>query len=536
MSSPTHDAALYQGLFRTMTEGCAVHELVHDDAGVVVDYRILDVNDAYVGIVGLERDAVLGRTATEVYGTHAAPYLERYARVAMTGEPDRFEVHFRPMAKHFRISVFSPRLDAFVTVFSDITREKEEAVGLEELADARTQQLQEEVAHHLHTRLALQQSEARLRAIFGALPDLVFLVDADGRYREVLTGEDELLVRPKEEVRDPRLQDIFAPALAERFMGLIRTTIDSGATQRIEYALELPDGVHHFEGLSAPLDEPVEGRRAIVFVARDITEQRLAEQEVRELNRGLEARVERRTVALQAANKELEAFAYSVSHDLRAPLRAIDGFSRAVLEDYGGRLDEDGREYLERLCGASQRMGWLIDDLLRLSRLTRRSFEQSRVDLSGMAESILGELLERDPQRKAEIHVDPEIAVAGDSALLRVAMQNLLDNAWKFTGQRPVARIRVGGRVANGELAVSVSDNGAGFDMSYVGKLFGPFQRLHGVTEFPGNGIGLATVHRAILRHGGRVHAEGRVGEGATFTFILPSCGLGPDSVPLPGA
>lgn len=224
---------------------------------------------------------------------------------------------------------------------------------------------------------------------------------------------------------------------------------------------------------------------------------------------------------LDAANKELEAFAYSVSHDLRTPLRSIDGFSQALLEDYAPLLDEQGRDYLQRVRSASQRMGQLIDDLLDLSRTARREFRRGPVDLSTLAHLTYEGLRRSDPDRQVEFVVAPGLVASGDIGLLRIVLDNLLGNAWKFTAKRPQARIEFGATVASGVTTYFVRDNGAGFDMAYADKLFTPFQRLHGMTEFPGTGIGLATVSRIVHRHGGRIWAEGAIDQGVTVYFIL---------------
>jgi len=261
----------------------------------------------------------------------------------------------------------------------------------------------------------------------------------------------------------------------------------------------------------------------------EITEHQLAQQEIHHLNMELEQRVLQRTAQLKAANQELEAFAYSVSHDLRAPLRSIDGFSQALLDDYGERLDGEGQEFLRRVRGASQRMAQLIDDLLYLSRITRGEMIRKAVDLSGLAELVVQELQQNDPQRKVEFVLQPGVNAEGDSRLLRVVLENLLDNAWKFTGHREQGRIEFGIEKvvcpeeagSPVEFAYYVRDNGAGFDPAYADKLFGVFQRLHRADEFPGTGIGLATVQRIIHRHGGQVWANGEVNKGATFFFTL---------------
>ena len=273
---------------------------------------------------------------------------------------------------------------------------------------------------------------------------------------------------------------------------------------------------------------PIESAGYVNLYALDITDRRKAERELRRAHDELEIRVKGRTMKLAhlntelaAANKELEAFAYSVSHDLRAPLRSIDGFSQALLEDYADKLDEQGEGYLQRVRAASQRMGHLIDDLLNLSRVTRREMKLESVNLSILAREITEEVAQTQPDREVEFIITEDLMAQGDISLLRIALENLLGNAWKFTGNQPDTVIEFGATQYEGQLTYYIRDNGVGFDMTYMDKLFSPFQRLHTVAEFPGTGIGLATVQRIIHRHGGKIWAEGETGKGATFYFTL---------------
>ena len=256
----------------------------------------------------------------------------------------------------------------------------------------------------------------------------------------------------------------------------------------------------------------------VTAAIRDVTDRKLAEEKIKSLNEDLQ----QRAIQLEAINQELEAFSYSVSHDLRAPLRTIDGFSLALLEDYGEQLSDEGRNYLMRIRTAAQRMAQLIDDLLNLSRVTRATLIPEPTNLSATAQHIIRDLQQAEPNRIVEFAITPNLVANSDPRLIRVVLENLINNAWKFTSKREFARIEFGMTDdPNHGQVYYVRDNGAGFDMAYVNKLFGAFQRLHTSSEFPGIGIGLAIVQRIINRHGGRVWAEGAVGDGATFFFTL---------------
>lgn len=268
--------------------------------------------------------------------------------------------------------------------------------------------------------------------------------------------------------------------------------------------------------------EPSEDGDAVILLAiEDLTEKRQVQDELRRLNGELERRVQERTAQLEASNRELEVFCYSVSHDLRTPLRAIEGFSEELLQRYSTGLDARGQHYLTRIRAGSQRMASLIDDLLDLSRVSRGEMRRERVELSVLAQQVAEELRRGDPERTVHFTIQPHLHAPGDRQLLRLVLENLLGNAWKFTSRQPEGRIEFGQREEEGATVFFVRDNGAGFDMAYADKLFGAFQRLHSDRDFPGTGIGLATVQRVIHRHGGRTWGEGLVNQGATFYFSL---------------
>lgn len=266
-----------------------------------------------------------------------------------------------------------------------------------------------------------------------------------------------------------------------------------------------------------------ERTKSMISFIRDITARKQAEKTIRHFNHTLEQRVLERTTQLEAANQEMEAFSYSVSHDLRAPLRGIDGFSQALVEDYQDRLDETGRNYISRIRAGTHRMGQLIDDLLKLSRVCRSEPIRVQTDLSDLCRKVVDELAQSAPERRIEVSIQPGLSAWVDRNLLQVSLENLLRNAWKFTSKSENPRIEVGETTSpSGEPAFFIRDNGAGFDMEHRGKLFNAFQRLHSTNEFEGTGIGLAIVKRIIHRHGGRIWAEAEPGKGAAFFFTLP--------------
>lgn len=265
------------------------------------------------------------------------------------------------------------------------------------------------------------------------------------------------------------------------------------------------------------MPRPEEFQEANRRMQQEIEERKRAEQQVKQLNADLERKIQ----DLKASNEELQKFSYSVSHDLRAPLRSIDGFSQALLESYEQELDETGKHYLQRVRRSSQKMGYLIDDILKLSRISRAELNITEIDLSQITRSIFEDLKRDHPERKTELYCEDGLILKADHGMMENVMQNLLDNAWKFSANNDITRIEVGSETQEGRTVYYVNDNGAGFDETYYDKLFAPFQRLHSTTEYEGTGIGLANIQRIIRRHNGEIWAQSKPGKGTTFYFYL---------------
>jgi len=362
----------------------------------------------------------------------------------------------------------------------------------------------------------LREKDLIFQSLLENSPFYIFFKDHNSKTLHLSSNYQILLGKTENEIIGKDLNQLFSPEYGQPLIAAEQQLLKDG--KHIEYE-EFMNG-RYYTTTKFPIMRDNASPMLAGFTI-DITGRKLAEKEIIKLNSELEQRVNQRTMQLEHANKELEAFSYSVSHDLRAPLRGIDGWSLALLEDNGDQLDEQGHVYLSRVRSEAQRMGRLIDDLLKLSRVSRFEMKQDEVNLSSIAQTIVTRLTDANPQRQFEFTIIESIKVTGDHSMLEILLTNLLDNACKFTNRKPLARIEFGVTEADGHPAYYVRDNGAGFDMENAKNLFGAFQRMHKQSEFQGTGVGLATVQRIIHRHGGKIWAESKANKGATFFFTI---------------
>lgn len=373
----------------------------------------------------------------------------------------------------------------------------------------------------LHFRLQIERqvrprklAEEQLNRLFNTSIDMVCVAGFDGYLKRLNPAWEKVLGWKPEDLLSRPYLDFVHPDDRERTIAAASGLSEGEAVITFENRYLCSDGSYRCVSWNSV---PVMEEKLILAIVRDVTDQKRMEESLGEANKVLT----HQAAELEFFNKELETFSYSVSHDLRAPLRHIDGFSHALLEDYADKLDAQGKDYLNRIRSGSQRMALLIDEILKLSQIVREKMVTSRVDLSALARSVASELQKSQPTRDVSLRIEDGIVVNGDQGLLKIVLDNLLGNAWKFTQGRQKALIEFGSQMIDGTKTYFVRDNGAGFDMAYASKLFVPFQRLHGNGEFQGTGIGLSIVQRVIRRHGGRIWAEAAVDAGATFYFTL---------------
>jgi PAS domain S-box-containing protein len=472
------------------------------------------VNPACVQMLGYtNEEELLGQNMHDLIH-HTLPDGTPYAKedclvrhATLTGKSSHVEseVHWRADGSSFPVEYWShpirrnDEIIGTVVTFFDISERKQ--------AEAK-----------------LQDTQKMLQLVLDTIPVRVFWKDHDSVYLgcNKLFAEDSGLQEPDKLIGKTDF-DMGWQEQAELYRADDRDVMQTGIRKlNYEEPQTTPDGEQIWlETSKIPLTDQDGGVIGILGTYHDITDRKRAEEELANYQEHLEELVAMRTAELEAVNKELESFSYSVSHDLRSPLRAIDGFSQTLLEEYADKLDPDGQQYLDRVRNAAQRMGVLIDDMLKLSRVTRSEIKREMVDLSALGLQVIEELQKNEPQRQVEVTVMPGMTVIGDRSLLEIVLENLLGNAWKYTGGMDMARIEFGSEILENETVYFVQDNGIGFDMQYANKLFTPFQRLHSSGEFPGTGIGLATVARIIARHNGRIWAEATPDQGACFRFVL---------------
>ncbi|KAF0218406.1 MAG: multi-sensor signal transduction histidine [Geobacteraceae bacterium] len=471
----------------------------------------LAVNNAAVQHYGYLREEFLTMTLKDIRPKEDVPaLLDNVAHVTFGLDSAGIWRHRKKDGSLIHVEVTSHTLNfgtrpSEVVLANDVT----ERVRAEEEVRRLTAELEERVKDRT---AQLEAVNEELQTIFSAFPDLFFRLDHEGVILDYKARALADLFAPPLEFLGKRMQEALPPEAGGKFYEMLQRLWETKELTAFEYSLPMPQGKEFFEARLLPIFE-----NQIIAIVRNITERKRADEKIKKLNDDLQ----RRAFELESANKELESFSYAVSHDLRAPLRHIEGFSKALMEDCGNQLDDQGKMYVQRLKTATQRMVGLIDDMLKLANVTSCELIRQPVNLSRMAHIIALEYKQTQPERRVVFNIAEDVTAHGDARLLRVVLANLLGNAWKYTGKQEETVIEFGTIRVDGEAAYFVRDNGAGFDMAYAEKLFGAFQRLHSTEEFEGTGIGLATVQRVIRRHGGRVWAEGEVGRGATFYFTL---------------
>lgn len=470
------------------------------------DGKIVRANDQYLAAIGLPADQIVGHDPKDLpvevldETGRPIPTSDFPSTRALQGEDVVAELGIRwPSGLHWLEVSAAPirgedgTIDGAVLTLRDLTVER---------AAART----------------LREREARHRALLDAIPDSLYVNDRDGVILDFRRPSDGRPMLFDVDSIGRRVDELWPPEIAAAIIGMTNAALDSGQVQTREYEIPTPAGPGYREARVVP-----HGKDRVLALVRDVDARKRAELALQALNEQLEQRVRDRTAALEAANAELEAFSYSVSHDLKAPLRGIDGYSRLLWEDYQDRLDDDGRFLLEGVRQAAGQMHQLIDDLLAYSRLERRALDDAPIELRPIVEGVLAERDEEIRSRSVRLQLAvPDVAVRANRDGFAQAMRNLLDNALRFTTDVAEPQIEIGGTVEPARCMLWVKDNGIGFDMRYHDRIFEIFQRLHRQDEYPGTGIGLALVRKAMQRMGGRVWAESSPGNGATFFLDLP--------------
>ena len=494
-----------QQLFRALAENTNVAIFLYRDD------KVIYVNPAFERMSGYTLEELRnGEGLNAIHPDQRKLVAERISkRFAGEQVPDKYELHF----------VTKPGEERWAELSVTLIDYENQTTGIVTGIDITERKIAEEHIAH---------SESELRNIIDNLQDTYYRTDLEGRILRSSKSVYDLLGFKEEEILGAKLADLYIdPHGREKFLQLMQR--NNGVVKNYEAALRRKDGSHVWVSTNAHYYFDKDGNvQGVEGTTRDISDLMHARHELEKHQLHLEELISERTLDLEAANRELESFSYSVSHDLRAPLRTIDGFSQILLEDYSPILDDVSKDYLLRVRSGAQRMGQLIDDLLKLSRVSSKGLNKEPVDLSQMAQEITDTLRQSNPERNAAITIAPKLSCHGDKGLIQVVMENLFSNAWKYTQyKKDQTQIEFGLQILGGKPVFYIKDNGAGFDMNYSNKLFGAFQRLHPATDFEGSGIGLATVNRIIQRHGGKVWAEGEPDKGATFYFSLPESPVG---------
>jgi len=481
------------------------------------DGRILEANAAAQQAYGYSRDELLALTVQDLRATDVRELTAEQMSQAGAGGILFETIHCRKDGTTFPVEVSSQGatingVRTLISIIRDITERKQ----IEKALQAAHNELELKIAERT---AALSEANALLQALMDSMPEHIYFKDTQSRFIRNSRSQARLLglSDPAEAVGKSDFD--FFPHAAKAYAE--EQEVMSSGIPLIDFEewVVWPDGKEMWVSTTKMPLRNSDGQTIGIFgISHDITERKRAEQEIRELNTDLEKQAEQ----LQSSNKELEAFSYSVSHDLRAPLRAIDGYTRILVEDYTAILDEEGRRICGIISAEARRMGQLIDDLLAFSRLGRKEIFTSKIDMKDLVVSVLNDLIKEEDRPRLKLHIARLPSIRADASLIRQVWVNLLDNAIKFTSRKARALIEVGSKADKDEVIYYVRDTGAGFDMEYGNKLFGVFQRLHSENEFEGTGVGLAIVQRIIRRHGGHVWAEGEMDKGATFYFTLP--------------